>query len=117
MTDLLGGHAGPGRHLGHHHSRAVRGRPRREHPAVAVDDLRGRGWIDADGALTEAGNIACKGIEQATDRLMGEPVKRLGDDGTARLIELVRPMVDQLANSGEVSGRWPPEHVMKPAEG
>ncbi|MGI9613702.1 MAG: SCO6745 family protein [Acidimicrobiales bacterium] len=85
--------------------------------AVAVDDLRGRGWIDADGALTEAGNIARKGIEQATDRLMGDPVKRLGEDGTARLIELVRPMVDQLANNGEVSGRWPPEHVMKPAEG
>jgi len=83
----------------------------------AVDGLRSRGWVDADGSLTEAGTEARTRIERATDRLMGEPLRRMGEDGATQLIELLRPMVDHLAEAGEVSGRWPPEHVMKPADG
>ncbi len=83
----------------------------------AVDRLRERGWVDADGALTTDGTEARTGIERSTDRLMSDPVRRLGQDGAERLIELLRPLVDRLAADGEVSGRWPPEHVIKQADG
>ena len=83
---------------------------------AAEDELRGRGWVDADGTLTEAGYDARTAIERSTDRLTGDPVRRIGEDGAQRFIELLRPMVDHLAATGEVSGRWPPAHVMKPAE-
>ena len=79
----------------------------------AADGLRQRGWIDVDGSLTAEGNEARLGIERATDRLMSDPVRRLGGDGAARLVELLQPLVGRLADDGEVSGRWPPEHVMK----
>jgi len=84
---------------------------------AAAGRLRSRGWVDGEGSLTEAGHTARTGIERATDRLMGDPVGRMGSDGSERLIGLLRPLVDQLAASGEVSGRWPPEHVMKSATG
>lgn len=39
--------------------------------AAALDDLRSRGWIDADGQATETGRTARERLEDATDRAVG----------------------------------------------
>lgn len=36
--------------------------------AASLDDLRGRGWVDADGHATETGRAARARLEDATDR-------------------------------------------------
>jgi len=83
---------------------------------AAVERLAGRGWADPAGALTELGHEARSDIEAHTDHLAGEPVRQIGREGAERLTELLRPLVDHLAAAGEVSGRWPPEHLLKPAD-
>lgn len=82
----------------------------------AVERLGERGWAEPGGGLTELGHDARTGIEAHTDQLAGDPIRRLGGDGAERLTDLLRPLVDHLAASGEVSGRWPPEHLLKRAE-
>ncbi len=83
---------------------------------AAEDDLHRRGWVDDEGALTGTGHEARTAIERTTDRLMGGPVRRMGEDRSHRLLGLLRPLVDHLTQTGEVSGHWPPAHVMKPAD-
>jgi hypothetical protein len=68
----------------------------------AVEALRGRGWLDHDGALTPTGRAARQEIEDMTDRLAAEPWWRLGDDGTEELATLLRPLVKQIAAAGEI---------------
>ncbi|MEU3713211.1 SCO6745 family protein [Streptomyces catenulae] len=56
--------------------------------AAAQERLRGRGLLDADGELTEAGIGLRKELEDTTDRLDRAPYAHLGAAGVARLTEL-----------------------------
>ncbi len=82
---------------------------------AAVDRLVDRGWADADGSLTDRGNRGRSEIEAHTDELTGPVVATLGPDGTDRLRTALEPLVAHLKATGEVSGRWPPDHLLKPA--
>ncbi|MFJ3924750.1 hypothetical protein [Streptomyces sp. NPDC090022] len=55
---------------------------------AATARLRGRGLLDADGELTEAGRDLREHVETETDRLDAGPYEHLGADGLARLAEL-----------------------------
>jgi hypothetical protein len=57
--------------------------------AEAAARLRDRGWLEADGALTEAGRAARAAIEDRTDDLAMDPWRHLGEQGCARLLDLL----------------------------
>ncbi|MCP4225449.1 MAG: hypothetical protein GY773_19100 [Actinomycetia bacterium] len=81
-----------------------------------VRRLTERGWTKPDGSLTEAGNEARSAIERHTDALALEPITRLGVDSFDRLLGVMNPLVENLRQSDEVSGRWPPSHLIKPSD-
>ena len=66
----------------------------------AEAQLRTRGLIDDDGALTDDGRTMRDTIERETDRLAAAPYETLGVDGTARLFELARPLAVALNENG-----------------
>jgi hypothetical protein len=66
-----------------------------------ADRLRRRGWIDA-AELTDAGRAARQELEQRTDAAATEPWRRAGEQTTARLTELLRPLARAVVDSGEV---------------
>jgi hypothetical protein len=68
--------------------------------AEAVESLRARGWLDDEGALTEAGRADRDALEGLTDELAMAPWRHLGDDGCTRLRELVRPFSRTIVESG-----------------
>lgn len=80
---------------------------------AAVAGLVERGWARSDGALTDAGSAARSAIEEHTDELSSGPLRALGGDAE-RFTTVMAPLVEHLRTSGEVSGRWPPEHLMQP---
>src|SRR3954451_13170971 len=53
--------------------------------------LRARGLLDADGALTDAGQQLRAGVEAQTDAAAAAPYEHLGADKTQRLIDLAGP--------------------------
>lgn len=57
----------------------------------AVESLRSRGWLDADGNLSDRGRVARQAIEDTTDRLAIEPYAAIGEEACAELRGLVRP--------------------------
>jgi len=58
--------------------------------AASITELAGRGWVDATGAMTDAGVAERERIEDETDRLC-EPIwAPIGEAGATRLAELVR---------------------------
>ena len=63
--------------------------------------LRARGWLAADGTLTDAGRTHREWVETRTDELAAPPWATIGEDGCARLRELVRPWSRALVESGE----------------
>ncbi len=79
--------------------RKTRGWSEEEYDAAA-ERLRQRGWLDAEGALTEVGRSARQAVEDDTDRLALEGWAHLGPDGTRRLHELVRPLRTRVLESG-----------------
>ncbi|WJV45099.1 SCO6745 family protein [Streptomyces flavofungini] len=60
----------------------------REDWDAAVERMRGRGLVDADGELTESGTALRKDIEERTDRLDRGPYEHLGAADVERLTEL-----------------------------
>lgn len=56
--------------------------------ANAVDGLRKRGWLDADGRLTSTGRDARRRIEEATDDLAAGPYLELDDDERERILQV-----------------------------
>jgi hypothetical protein len=62
--------------------------------------LRSRGWIDADGNLTEAGLAHRRWVEDRTDALAAPAYAPLGEEGCARLRELCRPWSKAIVASG-----------------
>jgi len=82
--------------------------------AVAADGLAARGWLGADGSLTEAGRAGRAAVEELTDALAAEPCTRLGEDGVARFTELMAPLVARVKEQGGVPATWPPPHLLRP---
>jgi hypothetical protein len=68
--------------------------------AEAAGQLTARGWIGADGALTDAGRAGREAIEEHTDVLALAPWQRLGEDRCARLRELLTPLSTAIVDSG-----------------
>ncbi|WP_410615490.1 SCO6745 family protein [Amycolatopsis sp. lyj-109] len=69
---------------------------------AAVDRLRARGILDADGVLTDAGRELRRGIEDDTDRLAAAPAEALGAD-VERLLELAVPLSRAVIDRGLVT--------------
>jgi hypothetical protein len=67
--------------------------PERER-ALAV--LRGRGFLDADGALTDGGAKFREMLEVDTDRLASPPFAALSEERCERTIEALVPLVAQI---------------------
>ncbi|MBA3654807.1 MAG: hypothetical protein H0W70_11530 [Actinobacteria bacterium] len=63
--------------------------------------------MDGDGALTSDGRAHRQGIEDRTDALAVGPLAAVGDDGAARLRDIVRPWSRALVESGEFGFRPP----------
>lgn len=62
--------------------------------------LHERGWLDAQGRLSEAGRAHRERLERRTDELMLAPWERLGPVRCRRLRELARPLSEALVTSG-----------------
>jgi helix-turn-helix protein len=58
---------------------------------AAQDGLRGRGLLDEQGQLTEAGREQRERLEAATDAAAVAPYEHLGPERTQELIDLCRP--------------------------
>jgi hypothetical protein len=68
--------------------------------AQAVDALRTRGWIGADGGLTDAGRTHRQRVEDRTDALALAPYAALGESRCDRLRTLARPFARAVVESG-----------------
>jgi hypothetical protein len=81
---------------------------------AAERSLAARGWLAADGTLTQAGAAAREDLEAATDELAAGPYDALGAAGTAELVRVLRPLADRIVSSGAVAVpnpigvSWPP---------
>jgi hypothetical protein len=71
--------------------------------SAACDSLRSRGWLDGDGALTEAGRAHRQWVEDRTDALAVGAYEAIGEDGCERLRALVRPLSQAIVSSGELT--------------
>ncbi|MEV6908766.1 hypothetical protein [Amycolatopsis sp. NPDC051071] len=67
---------------------------------AAVDALREKGLLDAEGGLTEAGNDLRERIEAATNASSAGPWEHLGEEKTKRLHELCGPLSRQAVEAG-----------------
>lgn len=73
---------------------------------TALAALRERGWIDPDGeGFTAEGRRVRQEVEDRTDVLALPPWRHLGEDGCARLRELVRPLSKAIVEGGGVGVR------------
>ncbi|MFE7043929.1 hypothetical protein ACFU9X_32225 [Streptomyces atratus] len=66
----------------------------------ASERLRGRGLLDSEGELTQAGVALRADLEDATDRMDQAPYEHLGEEGVARLTELARGFLFTAASAG-----------------
>jgi hypothetical protein len=66
---------------------------------AAEKELRERGWLDEDGALTPAGVAGRAAIEAQTDALAEGPWRSLGQEDTARLADLLGPLAATIRDS------------------
>jgi hypothetical protein len=67
----------------------------------AVDDLRSRGWVSADGlTLTDAGSAHRQWVEDTTDRAAMSGYAALGPEGCERLRSLARPFSQKVIDAG-----------------
>ena len=67
---------------------------------AAVSGLAERGWLHADGSLTDEGRAHRQRVEDLTDQLSTCAYARIGVEGCDRLRELTRPVVRAIAGSG-----------------
>jgi hypothetical protein len=66
---------------------------------AAIDRVRDRGLVDADGTLTTAGVELRTTIEAQTDAAAAAPYRHLGPERTDRLRELARPWSRAISHS------------------
>jgi hypothetical protein len=71
---------------------------------AAIASLADRGWLHADASFTDMGRAWREEIEATTDRLALAPWQRIGEDGAARLRELVRPLAKAVVDAGTFGG-------------
>jgi Helix-turn-helix family len=79
--------------------RKTRGWTEEEYDA-ATTRLRERGWLDAEGQFTDDGRFHRQRVEDDTDRLALEGWAAVGSERTARLHDLVKPLREQIIESG-----------------
>ena len=72
---------------------------------AAVARLRERGWLDDAEGFTDEGRAVRQRVEDRTDVLALPAWERLGDDGCARLRELVRPLSKAIVDGGGMAIR------------
>ncbi len=82
---------------------------------AGVSRLVQRGWLQPNGAFTDAGRAGREALEHHTDRLSREPYERLGPEGLARLTALTTPYMARLS-AGGITTQWPPAHLQRPAD-
>lgn len=70
--------------------------------AAAEARLAARGWLDAAGALTDAGWAGRRAVEDRTDRLALAPWERLGEAACARLHDLASSLSRLVVERGGV---------------
>ena len=70
--------------------------------AAASEDLQARGLLTADDVLTDAGRTLRQSVEDTTDRLADEGWSAFGDENSAELDRLVRPISGAIMASGLV---------------
>jgi hypothetical protein len=68
--------------------------------AAGEEGLRARGWLDADGGLTDAGRTHRTWVEDRTDELAAPAYAVLGEDGCERLRTLGRPLSKAIVEGG-----------------
>jgi hypothetical protein len=73
--------------------------------SAARDRLAARGWVDADGTVTERGRDGRDEIEWRTDRLADAPWQALGPARAQRLAELTGPLLGAAFESGLLPGQ------------
>lgn len=72
--------------------------------SAATDRLMQRGLVERGAlALSAAGHEVKLHIERSTDRASAQPLAILGADGTRRLLDTMRPLVQQVVDSGVVA--------------
>ena len=76
--------------------------------AAARDRLASRGWINADGSATGKGRDGRDAIERRTDELATAPWQALGEERSARLVELIFPVLE----AALLAGLFPPETTL-----
>lgn len=72
---------------------------------AAVARLREQGWLDDAAQFTDAGRAVRQRVEDRTDELALPAWQRLGEDGCARLRELVRPLSRAIVAGGGLGVR------------
>lgn len=82
--------------------------------ADGEERLRSRGLLDGDGALTEAGSALRGEVERQTSAASVVGWQALGAEGCARLLELVKPLREQLLGSDAVFPDWYPGRTPVP---
>ncbi|MGW7518889.1 SCO6745 family protein [Streptomyces sp. NPDC054796] len=68
--------------------------------AAATARLVARGWLDADGTMTDAGTAARERIETETDEHCAALWEGVGEAGARRLAALVKPIKDAFDAAG-----------------
>lgn len=68
--------------------------------AAAAERLESRSWLDADGALTVAGQQHRERVERQTDELAAAPYARLDDAQIASLAALGKELTAAIAGAG-----------------
>jgi hypothetical protein len=82
--------------------------------STAVESLRGRRWLTADGLISDDGRRARERVELETDHLALAPFRALGDDATDDLVAGLRPLAVWVMSAGAVPTAnlmgvpWPP---------
>jgi hypothetical protein len=72
--------------------------------AAAKASLTDRGWLDADGAITEAGRREHDHLEEQTDRLATPPWSHLTGQERERLADLITPLAKLLYDAMPIPG-------------
>ncbi|MEV7555726.1 hypothetical protein AB0N89_39425 [Amycolatopsis sp. NPDC089917] len=68
----------------------------------SVARLTGRGVLDGDLKLTEAGIVLRQRIEDDTDRLASGPLDVLGEDGAAEVVRIAVPLSRRIFDAGAI---------------
>lgn len=68
--------------------------------SAGVEGLRARGWLDADGGLTDAGRAHRQWVEDRTDASAVRAYEAIGEDGCDRLRTLCRPLSKTIVEGG-----------------